>query len=137
MNERQFFNGIRSAGVHLRGAIMNEFLHENKITTRKVEIYHVYSYMNARIWYHITGDRIDFSTRDPFSENKDWTWRAEATALEPLRKDSNKKANLIPKEIYFMATYRGQKHVWVYNPAEQALLGEEPCLTKVEQLNNK
>lgn len=136
-NSRQFLTGLRSACVFLHGSVDADFLAENKCSMRHIQMWQEFDYKGFKLWYRVGFTTKGLTIKDPHKPNDNWNWRIENDTIDPILKDQELAVNLQPRNVYIFATIHGQSYQWIFNLAENILLGTEPCLTKVEQLNNK
>ena|SRR5581483_1354899 len=88
---------------------------------RHARFIQTFTYQNVRFYLV---DRM-------WTMDKTRTYGTSPPFMSTMREDKDLKNSLVPREL----TIQYKDHFYKWDPAEQILLGEEPCLVEIKQEN--
>jgi hypothetical protein len=124
----QIVPGCMTALSWLKGCLgPNTAVVDGKPLNRHIKLVQVFRYKNHKmmleVGYYLSVMNAD-GTRD---------WRASEAVTKEMKDDENLKDNLCAREL--LISYKGVEYK--YDPSEQILLGEEPCLVELPPPESK
>lgn len=124
----QVLNGVYTSVRYLRGCLgPQQYSHNGTSVAADILISQVFQYKNTKIYFN---DNL-FSHYPHPVYYKGAPYQPYNELYKEISEDKDLKMNLIVKELF--VSYKGIHYV--YNPAEQILLGEEPCLVEIKPEN--